>query len=164
MKRAFVEMIVLISISSLIGMGINYLSPRGIPLFGQWDATKGSTSAGGRCQSHSPEVSDNDMDASYLDLDTTIIDARSRELYIEGHIPRAISCPLGEFQNYRDELLDTIPLNTKLIVYCIGIDCQDSHDLLKMLENIGYTSVRVYAKGYDGWVARNRPTRLGEQP
>ncbi len=164
MKRAFIEMLGLISMFSLLAIVANQVSPRGIPLFGKWDVSQGIVNAGGRCQPHSPEINDADLDLAYLNANVLLIDARSRELYREGHIPGALSYPLGEFQALRDEFLALFPSDKPIIIYCIGLDCHDSHDLLKMLENSGYTDLKVYSPGFDGWVARNRPVRTGDEP
>ena len=83
--------------------------------------------------------------------DVMIIDARPyKPKFVEGHIPGAISIPDSQF----DKNVDQLPKdkNTLLIYYCGGLDCRLSHKSAKKGEALGYTNVKVFAKGYPEWV------------
>ncbi len=79
-----------------------------------------------------------------------LIDARPyKGKYIKGHIPGAVSIPDTDF----DKKTDLLPKdkNTLLIYYCQGLKCKLSHKSAQKAEKLGYTNVKVYAKGYPDW-------------
>ena len=90
--------------------------------------------------------------------DVMIIDSRpKRKKYDKGHIPMAVSIPDSQF----DKLTDQLPAdkNALLIFYCGGLKCPLSHKSARKAEKLGYTNVKVFAKGYPGYmkVAGNYP-------
>ncbi|MGD8242919.1 MAG: rhodanese-like domain-containing protein [Desulfobacterales bacterium] len=84
--------------------------------------------------------------------DVMIIDSRPHKpKYIKGHIPMAVSIPNTQF----DKLTHLLPENKDalLIFYCGGLKCPLSHKSAFKAEALGYTNVKVFAKGYPGWLA-----------
>lgn len=82
-----------------------------------------------------------------------IIDARPyKGKYIKGHIPGAVSIPDSEF----DKKINLLPKDKSmlLIYYCQGLKCKLSHKSARKAEKLGYTNVKVYAKGYPDYVAQ----------
>lgn len=82
--------------------------------------------------------------------DVMIIDARPyKPKYVKGHIPGAVSIPFSEF----DKKTDLLPKDkdTLLIYYCGGLKCKLSHKSAKKAEALGYTNVKVFAKGFPEW-------------
>lgn len=82
--------------------------------------------------------------------DVMIIDARPyKTKYINGHIPGAVSIPWMEF----DKRTDLLPKNKAalLIYYCGGLDCKLSHKSAFKARSLGYTNVKVFAKGFPEW-------------
>ncbi|MFH1153289.1 MAG: rhodanese-like domain-containing protein [Pseudomonadota bacterium] len=83
--------------------------------------------------------------------DVLLIDSRPyKPKYVEGHIPGAISIPDTQFE----KSIDRLPKDksTLLIFYCGGLDCRLSHKSAKKAEALGYTNVKVFAKGYPEWI------------
>lgn len=79
--------------------------------------------------------------------DVMIIDARPyKTMYIKGFIPGAVSIPDSEF----DEKKDLLPKDKSalLIFYCGGLSCKLSHKSAKKAVALGYTNVKVFAKGF----------------
>jgi rhodanese-related sulfurtransferase len=82
--------------------------------------------------------------------DVMIIDARPKaRKYDKGHIPGAYSIPLRAF----DKQSSTLPADksTLLVYYCGGTKCMLSHKSAFKAEVLGYTNVRVYARGFPDW-------------
>jgi rhodanese-related sulfurtransferase len=80
-----------------------------------------------------------------------IIDARpKRAKYDKGHIPMAISIPNTKF----DKMTDKLPQDKDalLIFYCGGLKCKLSHKSAWKAEKLGYTNVKVFAKGFPAWM------------
>jgi len=78
------------------------------------------------------------------------VDARAAEVYALGHLPGAVSLPLGESTD-RTALADRLPRNLPLITYCSGYGCSDSFDLALALLAAGYPDVRVFEGGWPAW-------------
>ena len=76
-----------------------------------------------------------------------LIDARpKRAKYDKGHIPMAVSIPDSKF----DQMTSKLPAdkNALLIFYCGGLKCKLSHKSAYKAEALGYTNVKVFAKGF----------------
>jgi len=90
------------------------------------------------------------------------VDARSREAYLEGHLPGAQALP----RSTDDELLETfrqqIPLDRTLIVYCSGYGCTDSFFIAERLLALGYGDVRVFEGGLPEWSDAGLPVAKGQ--
>jgi len=85
-----------------------------------------------------------------IDENVMIIDARPYKVkYTKGHIPGAISIPFFEF----DKKVDLLPSDksTLLIYYCGGLKCKLSHKSAKKARALGFTNVKVFAKGFPEW-------------
>ncbi|MBN1355332.1 hypothetical protein JXA40_03570 [bacterium] len=165
MSRSVIEMIILMSLSVLIGLLANVVSPVGIPLFGNWDPAEGILHAGGPCAPRTSEISDEEILTAYIDpANILFVDARPEQDYIASHISRAISFPLEQFEEYLPDFLARYPTGKQIVIYCSGIGCTDSHELSKNLEPFGYQNVRIYSAGYEGWVAAGRPVKGGVEP
>ena len=79
-----------------------------------------------------------------------IIDARPKaRKFDKGHIPGAYSIPLRQF----DKKVGMLPKDksTLLIYYCGGLKCKLSHESAYKAEKLGYTNVKVFAKGFPHW-------------
>ena len=92
-----------------------------------------------------------------------LIDARSPELYQEGHLPGARSLPLVEAEAFLPDFLQEVPPEKTLILYCSGFGCPDSFDLGLQLIEEGYQDVRVFEGGYPEWRDAGRPVEGGER-
>lgn len=97
------------------------------------------------------------------DSTTTLIDARSRTAFDEGHLPGARSLPRGDEIAGVGALQAEVPLSTPLIVYCSGYDCTDSFELAERLIAAGYQQVRIYEGGFPEWRDAGLPVE-GAQP
>ena len=102
-----------------------------------------------------PQIVDAEFVGQYAKVpmppDAMIIDSRPHKpKYVKGHIPMAVSIPNTQFEK-RSHLL---PENKDalLIFYCGGLKCKLSHKSAYKAEAMGYTNVKVFAKGYPGWL------------
>ncbi len=85
-----------------------------------------------------------------MDETVMIIDARPYKVkYTKGHIPGAVSIPFSQF----NKKVDLLPKDkdTLLIYYCGGLKCKLSHKSAKKAKALGYTNVKVFAKGFPEW-------------
>ena len=91
------------------------------------------------------------------------VDARDAALYADGHLPGAISLPLGEAGAKLPEFQQEVDPGTSLILYCNGYGCPDSFDLGVHLLKSGYRDVRVYEGGFPEWRDAGLPVSRGDK-
>jgi rhodanese-related sulfurtransferase len=84
-----------------------------------------------------------------------LLDART-DKYDDGQrIPGAQRLP---HNTPAEQILAAIPLkDTLLVVYCTGVDCPASRFLAEKLVKLGYTNVKKYPAGVEGWIAAGLP-------
>jgi len=79
-----------------------------------------------------------------------VVDARPKmKKYDKGHVPGALSMPDSSF----DKMKGLLPAdkNALIIFYCEGLKCSLSHKSAFKAQALGYTNVKVFAKGYPNW-------------
>lgn len=87
----------------------------------------------------------------------TVLDVRPREEYLAGHIPGAISIPLGELADRLSEL----PTDQEVVAYCRGRYCVLAHDAIVLLADRGHHRARRLADGMLEWRLANQPVATG---
>jgi len=154
------EISVLVGASILAALAVNYFSPAGIALVGQWDTAKGAISANGKNDIvlNDLEIGDVTLAKKLYDSQKFLfVDARSRDDYDEGHIKGAVSLPVGQFDEKIEAFLDQYSAEIAIVAYCSGRTCEDSHKLAQLLLAIGYTQIHVFIDGFPGWAAEGYP-------
>jgi rhodanese-related sulfurtransferase len=158
--NVFKETIIFTAIAITAAFTVNFFSPSGIALFGQWDQTTGVVTA--KAKNH--WVND-DLEIEtaarakkiYDSGQAVFIDARTREDFQDGHIKGARSLPVGEFEAHIDTFVKQNPPETTIVTYCSGRNCMDSHDLAQLLHRHGFTQVFVFIDGYPAWDREGYP-------
>jgi rhodanese-related sulfurtransferase len=79
------------------------------------------------------------------------VDAREAAQFADGHLPGALSLPLGEFDVQLEDFRRQVAAGETLVLYCSGYGCPDSFDLGLLLMAAGYRDVRVFEGGLPEW-------------
>jgi rhodanese-related sulfurtransferase len=154
------ELIILLGFAVIAAFTVNYVSPNGIALFGQWDTSQGVITAKPKNDpvTDSFEIKDaNTAKKIYGAGKAVFVDARSYEAFIDGHIKDAVSIPTGQFVEFIDHFKTKYPSTTPVITYCSGRECNDSHELAQYLIGEGYENVKVFIDGYPEWERKGYP-------
>lgn len=93
------------------------------------------------------------------DGDVIVLDVRPHEEYEAGHIPGAISVPLGELE----ERLASLPRDAEIVAYCRGPYCVLAPQALKLLHRHGFRARRLDA-GLPEWRQAGLPVVVGKEP
>lgn len=154
------EISILLGLALVLALAVNFFSPAGIALVGQWDTAQGVVTAKAK----------NDVVIDSLEIETVglakklydtggyiFVDARSVEDYKEGHIKGAVSLPVGQVEEKLSAFLEHYPPETPIVTYCSGRTCQDSHHLAEFLMEVGYEQINVFIDGFPGWEAEGHP-------
>ncbi len=88
--------------------------------------------------------------------EVVILDVRPREEFAQGHIPGAISVPLGEL----DATLARLPKRTQIVAYCRGPYCVLAPQAVERLQAQGYKARRM-ADGMPEWRLAGLPVAIG---
>ena len=154
------QMIFLLGVSVIAAFTINFFSPAGIALVGQWDESLGVVTAKTNNDTFIDEfVIENAENAKqiYDNGKAVFVDSRAHENYQDGHIKGAASLPVGQFDELIEAFEDKYPTDTFIVAYCSGRTCDDSHKLARLLLDNGYMSISVFIDGYPGWQAEGYP-------
>jgi rhodanese-related sulfurtransferase len=159
-KKLTKEISLLLGVSVGLALIVNYFSPAGIALIGQWDTSQGVISARAKNDVVIDGLEIEDLKIAKQIYDTgkiLFVDARSREDYEDGHIRGAVSLPLGQFDELIDAFIDQHSLDQPIVTYCSGRTCEDSHHLAQLLLDFGFNDVKVFIDGFPGWQAEDYP-------
>lgn len=95
------------------------------------------------------------------------VDARHEHEFEKGHIEYAFWLPSTLFDTDSDRafaVVDRMPPDATVVIYCVGGECDASHNTARRLKQIGFSDLRIMGVGYDDWVAAGYPTEQGGQP
>ncbi len=154
------ETIFLLGISIIFAFTVNFFSPAGIPLVGQWDELPDVMAAGAQSDVFSGEleIKQAKIAKEIYDSNTAVfIDARSLDEFREGHIKGAESLPLDQFDNVIGAFKAKYPADTFIVTYCSGKSSDASHRMEQLLFDNGYVNVSVFVDGYPAWKAEGYP-------
>jgi rhodanese-related sulfurtransferase len=88
-----------------------------------------------------------------------VIDARSSDAYVRGHIPGAVSFPHGEMTEEATRRLD----HSKVyVVYCDGIGCNASTKGAFKLSRLGFRAKELLG-GLDWWRRDGHPVAVSRE-
>lgn len=142
-RRLLLEAAVILLVGAALGLSLNF--PRIMDLLGEGGELPAGPAASYPVPASLEEVQE------LLRGGALAVDARAVELYRNGHLPGAVSFPLGEVEGEMAAFRARVPLEKTLVVYCSGYGCPDSFDLAIRLLNEGYRHVRIYEGGLPQW-------------
>ena len=154
------EVSIILGVSILAAFAVNYFSPAGIALVGQWDTSQGVVTAKAKNNIVIDGIEIGAVDQArelYDSGEYIFVDARSPEDYEEGHIKGAVSLPVGQFEEKIAAFMEHYPPEVSIVTYCSGRTCEDSHHLAEFLLEFGYDKVNVFIDGFPGWEAEGHP-------
>ncbi|MBP7933967.1 MAG: rhodanese-like domain-containing protein [Phycisphaerae bacterium] len=104
-------------------------------------------------------------DPAYPSGAYVFIDARTRDLYLTGHIPGAYHMERERAKESVESIRPALDQAIKIIVYCSGGNCEDSTfaAIQMQRENVNAMLIYVYPGGMDQWKDRDLPVEKGER-
>jgi rhodanese-related sulfurtransferase len=90
-----------------------------------------------------------------------LLEALPAKYYDDGHLPGAKHFP---HDRARELAATVVPDKaTEIVVYCASGTCQNSHIAARVLEQIGYTNLAVYAGGKQDWLEGGARLETGRE-
>jgi rhodanese-related sulfurtransferase len=158
-SRILLEAVVILVLGVVLGLSFNYRLVMNA-FSGKMAAPVKTESPVGDRFPHPVEIEEV---RRLIDEGAAVVDARARELYLEGHLPSALSLPLGEADPLPDSFRQAVSADSVLVLYCSGYGCPDSFDLGVILLAEGYRDVRVFEGGFPEWTDAGLPVERGER-
>jgi rhodanese-related sulfurtransferase len=131
----------------LFGLGVNAVSPDPLPIFAtseQFDLEV------------DPEktVDSSDIMEIWESGEAIFIDARSEDMFAKGRIPGSFSLPYNSFKGGIPELIDFLPRDQLLVIYCDGADCHASPIVYDKLLEYGFEKgfLKIFNGGWNTWL------------
>ena len=90
--------------------------------------------------------------------EAVVLDIRPEEEYLAGHLPGAVSMPLGALRKRLSELSK----KREIVAYCRGPYCIFAIDAVKILRARGFKAWRM-ADGMAEWRAQGLPVEAGNK-
>jgi rhodanese-related sulfurtransferase len=88
-----------------------------------------------------------------------LVEALGAGFYADAHLPGAINIPPGQVKRLAPALLPDRAAT--IVVYCTG-SCSSADAVARLLEELGYTTVAVYAGGKEDWVEHSLPVERSD--
>ncbi len=152
------QAILLLIISTALGLGINLVSPNRVELVGKFrDLSNGDqpivppTAEPG----DPPFIGINEAQMEFSTGSPLFLDTRDAEDFECGTIPGSINIPFealpeGDLAKYFDSALG-VAKDYPIIAFCSGEDCDLSLHMGRNLQLIGYTNIAIFFGGSREW-------------
>lgn len=86
-----------------------------------------------------------------------VLDARRELDYQAGRLPGAMSLPTDDFDLHLPMVATLLTPDQPILVYCSGLECDESLKLGEILIASGYTNITLFAGGMTAWTAAQLP-------
>jgi rhodanese-related sulfurtransferase len=105
-----------------------------------------------------PDISHDELKEAIAQKKVVLIDVNGSESYKSGHIPGAI-----DFESQKGKLASELPKDKSALVvaYCANEQCGAYQAGAKAAKELGYTNVKHYPKGIQGWKKSGEKTEKG---
>lgn len=148
-------------LAAVIALSVNHLRSDGLPLVANWSPEAQLQLDSG----DSLMIPFDEAEALFFAQAAVFLDARSQELFAEGHIQGSLSLPWDEFDQRFAAVMADIPQETPIVTYCDGESCGLSKDLAMALLEKGYMNIQVLVNGWTLWQEKNLPIEVeGDHP
>ena len=152
-KRTLWQVTAIVVFSAVLGLLINTMHPRGIPLIQDWSIDALMVDEQGLRM----DILLDEAIQAFRESDVVFLDARSPQEYAQGHIEGARLLPFDEVDEYVIEATQDLSPDTLIVTYCDGEACMLSHDLALYLRDFGFEHVRVLVNGWSLWLEQGMP-------
>ena len=162
MKNWFVQILIILCLSTVAGLTLNAARNNGISLKGNWPSRTADGDAAvippSAEEGDPPFITLDDAVAKYQSPGVIFIDARDPEDYDYGHIKRSVNIPFDYLDESWDAVIDTLDRNAEYVIYCSGTECESSLFLARYFKvELGFTNLHVFYGGWSEWTANNLP-------
>lgn len=161
LRNAILQAIAIAAVSAVVGFAFNSFSRNGINPFRTAVKVPVATDST-RTGAEGIRIIDLEEARRMVEGGASVIDARRKDEYDEGHIPGAILFDYYDMGTYRDRVLAVLSNESEIMVYCSEATCEDSELLAKELYLLGFTKLLVFKGGFAEWSGAGLPVERGD--
>ena len=161
-SRIFLQAILIVIFSLIIGVVYNSISKEGITVKGNWSKKVVSDSLivpYSYLKDDPPAISLGQAMTYFQTHNTIFLDARLEPDYEAGHIPRALNLPFEEFEQYYPKIEPLLSRDKNIITYCDGTECEASLFLVRLLKTKGFENLKIFFGGWTEWNKAGLPVQ-----
>jgi rhodanese-related sulfurtransferase len=161
LRNAILQAIAIAAVSVVVGFAFNSFSRNKIDPFrapANVPVAVDSAQAG----AEGIRIVDLEEARRVVESGVSVIDARRKDAYDEGHIPGAMLFDYYDMGTYRDRVLSLLSNEGEIMVYCSEATCDDSELLAKELYLLGFTKLLVFKGGFAEWSGAGLPVERGD--
>ena len=147
------QMVFILLISAALGTAVNLIRPDSIPFVDSWSMADKLVAEDGDTLA----IPFEDAATLFAENAAVFLDARTPAEYDQGHIQGAVNLPWHDVDIYFETVIMTLDPEAAFITYCDGDACLLSHDLAMLLNDLGFTRVKVLVNGWTLWKEHNLP-------
>ncbi len=147
----FLRAFIIAVLSGSLGLLFNMSSDKKLPLV--YIPPQEITIAGLKV----PVINEKEAFALYDSPDTTFVDTRKREDYMEGHIKGAVFLTPENMEELFPEAEPLMPPENKLVLYCYGPECDMAEQVAAFISKLGYTNLAIMSSGMRAWERAGYP-------
>ena len=152
---------IIIAVSSGVGLTVNFINPKGIPLIAKekslsWSTTETNIEGSSKGTLKEPAAINIEQAKNLYEQSALFIDAREKEEYESSHVRGAINIPFYSFEEYKNQLKN-IEKSRVIVTYCGGTDCELSILLGNKLFELGYKKTFIFFGGWNDWLEAKNP-------
>jgi len=106
-----------------------------------------------------PSISTDELNKAIFQKKVVLLDVNGTQSWRNGHIPGALN-----FEAVESKLAGKLPAEKSalIVAYCGNEKCQAYRAGAEAARKLGYTNVKHYSKGIQGWIAENQPVEKGK--
>jgi len=153
-SRIFLQSILIIIFSLIIGILYNSISKEGITVKGSWSKKVVSDSLivpYSYTKDDPPAINLGQAMTYFQTHNAIFLDARLEPDFKTGHIPRALNLPFEEFEQYYPKVKPLLSKDKNIITYCDGTECEASLFLARLLKTEGFNNLKIFFGGWTEW-------------
>lgn len=162
-KTLLRNIIVIVVVSSVLGLVYNFFSANGIPLIREKQKitylTDEELEEGNIEQGESLRAVSLDQAYRQYEMGIQFIDARDNWDYEDGHIAGALNFPEFSFEP-DSEIIKSLNKEYRYIIYCGSDDCDTSKRLAVELLKLGFKDLIVFEDGFEVWKENDYPVEV----
>ncbi len=100
-----------------------------------------------------PNITHDELTKAIKAKKVVLLDANGSDSYKSGHIPLAVD--FEKVEKDTKDLAKKLPedKSTLIVAYCANERCSAYRTAAKAAKDLGYTNIKHYAKGINGWKA-----------
>ena len=154
--RALGQALLIAVIGAALALTVNQFREEGLPLVGDWSAEARFRDDSGQDMTVSL-----DRARELRQQGALFLDARSSDLFQQGHIAGARNLSWESFDRMFGEIMSDITPERDIIAYCDGESCNLSHELAITLKALGFSKTKVLVNGWTVWQEAGLPVENG---